>query len=147
MNITNLPQEPIIDPNSKNEEGKVTGHISTGWRIFFNQIVNQSQEFLSDERYKLPSQPAKANTTVSDLNTIKSEGGILYDNIEKVGKINTEDGYNTPKTYSFKTLVTYEELTQAQVNAIPSGQRNGRIIFETDTGDTKLGTNNTFITL
>lgn len=141
MNITNIPLNEMVDKDGK---------IHHSWRIFFNQIVNQMQTFLSDERYKLPDQPVKENTSVSDLNIKDSEGGLLYDNIEKVGKINTEDGHNNvqdPPTYSFKRIATYEQLTQSQVNAIKSGQRNGRIIFETDTGMTKLGSNDTFITL
>ena len=138
MNITNIPLTEVVGPDKK-----ITPH----WRVFFNQMVNQMQTFLGDEKYVLPSQPATSSTTIEDLNVRKSEGSILYDNQTKTGKINTEDGHSTPATYSFKTMVTYEELTQAQVNAIPSGQRNGRIIFETDTSDTKLGSNNTFITL
>ena len=141
MNITNLPVHPMVNDD---------GQLHPSWRIWFNQITNQLQTFLSDEKYKLPQQPVKTGTSISDLNVIESEGGILYDNQAKTGKINTEDGYSTNPpntTYSFKTVVTYEEATSAQIAAIPSGQRNGRIIFNTDTSDTVLGTNDGFITL
>ena len=44
-------------------------------------------------------------------------------------------------------FATYEELTTAQINAIPSGQRNGRFIYDTDAGVLKTGFNDTFATV
>jgi hypothetical protein len=141
MNITNFPVAPIINKD---------GDLHHTWKNWFNQLTNQVQTFLSDEHYVLPRQPVKVGTSVQDLNVRKSEGGILYDNDTKSGKINTEDGYsNDPpnKTYSFKTVVTYEEATSAKVAAIPSGQRNGRIIYQTDLHTTVIGINDAFVNL
>lgn len=141
MNITNIPLHPLIDEK---------GEMHPGWRIWFNQITNQLQTFLGNEKYTLPHQPMLTGTTVADLNVRSSEGGILYDNTTKNGMLNTEDGYSTNPpntTYSFKRVVTYEEATTSQIAAIPSGQRNGRIIFNTDTMATVLGSNDAFITL
>ncbi len=124
MNIPNVPKVPSIQN-------------STEHRVFLNQIVNQLQEFLSDERYKLPTQP---DTNVSILNNVtKNTGSLLFNNTSKTGQINTDGIY--------KNLATYEELTAAQVSAIASGERNGRFIFETDTGDLRVGMNDTFKTV
>lgn len=141
MNISNFPIVPLVD-----DEGK----LHPTWHTWFTQLTTQVQTFLSDEKYVLPHQPMRSDTTVQDLNVRKSEGGILYDKSTKNGKINTQDGYSTnppDTTYSFKTVVTYEEATSAQVAAIPSGQRNGRIIYQTDLMSTVIGINNAFIAL
>lgn len=125
MNITNVPKVPMIQN-------------STELRTFFNQLVNQLQEFLSNERYKLPTQ---SNTTVPVLNNNvdKNIGGILYNESSKTTQVNTNGIFNN--------VATYEELTAAQVSAIASGERNGRFIFETDTGDLRVGMNDLFKTV
>lgn len=44
-------------------------------------------------------------------------------------------------------LVTYEELTTAERTAIPSGQRNARMIYDTDLGALFMGANDSFIAI
>lgn len=44
-------------------------------------------------------------------------------------------------------LTTYDELTTAEIADIPSGQRNGKFIFDTDTATFKVGFNDAFATL
>ncbi len=138
MNITNVPVQNLLDENGK---------MDHSWRTFFNQLVNQLQTFLSDERYKNPEQ--------NDVNIQKLEdkeahkGGTLYDISDNTYRINIKNNYigvANPE-YRFKIIVTYEEMNTAKVSTIPSGERNCRIIFVTDTGMTHLGTNNMFITL
>lgn len=41
-------------------------------------------------------------------------------------------------------VTTYEEFSTVQINAIPSGERNGRFIYDTDTGQLKVGFNDAF---
>lgn len=128
MNISNFPKAPMVKDDKK---------ASDEWIQYFDQTTQQLQQFLSDERYVLPSQDHK---NVAILNTNSGNvGSILYNNESKSGQINTEGTY--------KNLVTYEEMTDTQVNAIPSGQRNGRIIYETNTGDLKIGFNDEFKTV
>jgi len=127
MNITNIPQKQVLDKS---------GNLTSAWRVFFNQIVNQLQEFLSIERYKLPS---KSTSDVINLGTSDNKGSILYDNEEEFVKINCNSEY--------KPVSSYEELTSSEVSSIPLGKRNGRIIYETDTGNTVLGSNDVFIVL
>lgn len=137
MNITNVPNSPMFDE----------GGLHPSWRIFFSQLTTQMQTFLTDENYILP-QPDSSR--LDELNLKKHEGGLYYDTESNTAKLNTENNSTDPgtqSTYKFKTMVTYEELTAAQVAAIPSGQRNGRIIYKTDSMQTVLGTNNAFITL
>lgn len=129
MNITNLPKSEVF-------------YKDNAVRIFMNQLVNQLQEFLSDDRYKLPKQN---NDSISVLNNPepskadKNIGSILYNSDAKTVEVNTDGTY--------KKLATYEELTSAEVIAITSGEKNGRFIFETDTGDLRIGVNNLFKTV
>ena len=44
-------------------------------------------------------------------------------------------------------LTTYNELTTAEISAIPSGQRNGKFIYDTDTDTLKVGFNDAFATV
>ncbi len=44
-------------------------------------------------------------------------------------------------------LTTYDELTTAEIAAIPSGERNGKFIFDTDTVTLKVGFNDAFATV
>ena len=130
MNIPNVPKAPMHEDN-------------TAWRVYNNQIVNQLQEFLSDERYKLPSQSdtdvTKLNDATDSFGNKKNPGSILFNETSKSGQINTDGIY--------KNLGTYEELTTTGIGDIPSGQRNGRFILDTDSGDFKVGVNDIFKTV
>lgn len=44
-------------------------------------------------------------------------------------------------------LTTYDELTTAEIAAIPPGQRNGKFVYDTDTGTLKVGFNDDFATI
>lgn len=44
-------------------------------------------------------------------------------------------------------LVTYEELSSAEIAAIPSGERNARMIYDTDLGQLFMGANDGFIAI
>lgn len=139
MNITNLPNEKLIDEN---------GNLNNSWRVWFNQITNQLQEFLSVERYKLPNQHQDEINRLNDVPN--NEGGLLYNNFTNTFQVNLKNEYftiNPMIEYRFKTVVTYEEMTLVKFNNIPPNERNGRIIFESDSGTTYLGSNNNFISL
>ncbi|WP_438967009.1 hypothetical protein [Flavobacterium sp.] len=117
------------------------------WRTFFNQIVNQLQTFLSDERYKNPEQDG-ANVSKLENNEFH-KGGTLYNSSTNTYQVNIKNQYtgSVNPEYRFKTIITYEEMDSSKFSNIVSGERNGRIIFVTDTGVTHLGVNNMFITL
>lgn len=140
MNITNLPRDPLII-----NENDIHPH----WRVYLNQLTNQLQEFLSDERYKTPEQSLDNISQLEDLE--KNKGGVVYNTSNNDIRLNVKNRYQTlPEDtveYRFKTAVTYEEMTNMKLTQIPSGERNGRIIYVTDTGMTKLGVNNVFINL
>lgn len=134
MNITNVPNAPMI-----NEDGQV-GHE---WRIFFNQMVNQIHNFLSDERYLHPRVDTSDETK---LNIEDNESGILYNNEEKSHKVNQGKVYPSAPSASFVNMATYVgELSTAQINEIPSGQRNSKTVYNTTTGQLLYGANDTFI--
>lgn len=44
-------------------------------------------------------------------------------------------------------FATYDELTAVEISSIPSGQRNGRFVLDTDTGTLKVGFNDAFATV
>lgn len=128
MNISNLPTEPMTDR---------AGNLSASHRQFFNQLVNQTQTFLGNGTYVLPSQ------TTADIGTIQNKNAlpaILHDSEQQNAKINTNGNYNI--------VVTYDgELTTTEINAIPSGKRNGRVFWDTTTNQLKMGGNDTFIVI
>jgi len=45
------------------------------------------------------------------------------------------------------TIVTYEELESTQIASIPSGERNGRMIYDTDLSSLFMGANDSFIAI
>lgn len=128
MEIPSVPTSHFWDKDAQ--------RVSHHWRIFFNQLINELQRNVSNESYILPPQDSQS---VNALNTDALIGGILYESNSKSAKINTAG--------KFKTITTYEELTSTEVSAIPSGERNGRFIYETDSGDLKFGVNDIFKTV
>lgn len=138
MNISNLPVQNLLDENGK---------MDHSWRTFFNQMVNQLQTFLSDERYKNPEQD---DVNIAKLeNSEDHKGGTLYDISDNTYRVDIKNNYTglPDPEYKFKIIVTYEEMNSTKLATIPSGEKNGRIIYETDTGMVKLGANDAFITL
>lgn len=53
----------------------------------------------------------------------------------------------TARLFQTLNLVTYEELTTAQRNAIPSGQRDARMVYDTDLNALFMGANDSFIAI
>ncbi len=127
MIIPSVPNAKMISPN---------GYLTDTWRVFFVQLVNQLQQFVNDEGYILPSQD---QNNVDQLNTNEKIGGIIYNETGKFTQINTDGIY--------KNVSSYEELSTSAIGDIPAGQRNGRFILETDTGDLKVGVDDTFKTV
>ncbi|MGB1309581.1 MAG: hypothetical protein ACPG47_00140 [Leucothrix sp.] len=127
MNIPSVPHSTLTQSD---------GNVSNEWRVFFTQLVNQLQSNVSDEGFITPTQ---SSTDIGLLNTSQSIGGVIHDSDAKNLKGNTDGTY--------KILTTHERLTGADISAIPSGQRDGRWIVDTDTGDLKVGMNDTFMTV
>lgn len=87
MNIQNLHSGmQIVD-----KDGKPTSEFL----LFFSSFINQLQTNLSNEGYKLPKQ---STAIITQLNTVKSEANLIYDNQLKKGFLN-ENGV-------FKEIVT-----------------------------------------
>lgn len=128
MLISNFPYKSIVSK---------TGELSEDHLKYFDQLTKQLQFFLSDLRYKLPAQ---TDDTIQKLNNKdKNLAGMVYNSSAKSVQVNT-DG-------NFKTICSYEEMNSTDVTNIPSGQRNGRFIYETDSGLLKVGRNNEFKTV
>ncbi len=112
------------------------GYVTSEWRIYFEQLSNQLQSFFPNSGYIFPF---KSNAELDDLDDPSLVGRIAYGEEQKNMQVNT--------TGNYKPLTTYEELTTLEISAIPSGQRNGRFIFNTDLTVLLAGSNDTFIVI
>lgn len=140
MNIPNIPLEDLLNKDAK---------LQPSWRVWFNQIINQLQTNVSDEGYQLPQQ---SENNISQLNIQKGVGGLLFSAEQQLQKLNvpvpreTAPGSGSFDTsYEYSNTSTYHELTDNEMNAIPSGSRNGKIINNTTDGEGYIGLNDTFV--
>jgi hypothetical protein len=127
MKILSVPITPIAEKN---------GNVSTQWRLYFEQLTNQLQRGLLDIGYKLPQ---ANNEKIASLVATDLQGAMIYNNESKNVQANTDGNY--------KPVNTYEELTSASIAEIPSGQRNGRFIYDSDNAVLKVGFNDAFYTV
>jgi hypothetical protein len=124
MKILSVPITPIAEKN---------GNVSTQWRLYFEQLTNQLQRGLLDIGYKLPQ---ANNEKIAGLVASDLQGAMIYNSESKNVQANTDGNY--------KPVNTYEELTSAEIAEIPSGQRNGRFIYDSDSEVLKVGFNDEF---
>ena len=127
MSIPSVPRAQI-----SNQDGTVNNE----WRIYFDQLTLTLQKSLSLTGFKMPS---KDNADMSLLVNNDLAGGFIYNREQKNMQVNTEESY--------KPVSTYEQLNTSEINGIPSGERNGRFIYDTDTDDLKVGFNDNFLTV
>lgn len=121
MSVPSLPKDGFGAPN---------GVLADKWRVYFETQANYLQSNLSQEGYVLPHQ---STDNISALSTTDAQGGLLLDSDAEAAKVNTDGTY--------KNLTTLEQLTTTEIDAIPSGKRNGRFFHDTTTGDLKIGFN------
>ena len=124
MNILSLPNDRIVDSS---------GNITTPWRVYLEQLTNQLQQSFLDIGWKVQS---AGNDVIDGLVASDLSGALIFNNESKNMQVNTEGSY--------KPINTYEQKTTADIADIPSGQRNGRFIYDTDTGQLKVGFNDNF---
>lgn len=80
MNVPNFIHDKFVDEN---------GYLTDGWRLFFNQLINEMNENLSQEGIVMPSQ------TTANADIIKTDalnGTILYDSTTNELKVRLNDG-------------------------------------------------------
>lgn len=80
MNVPNFIHDKFVDEN---------GYLTDGWRLFFNQLINEMNENLSQEGIVMPSQ------TTDNADIIKTDalnGTILYDSTTNELKVRLNDG-------------------------------------------------------
>ena len=127
MNITNVPLEKLVD-----EQGQPTN----SWRDFFNLLVNQIQDKLSDEQYKLPQQSQALTNALGS--TIKSHGAILFNTTNNGGNINIKTypngnpaaPSNVPPVYSYVPLVPFQIVADTtHRDYIPVAERKGKLVY------------------
>lgn len=127
MSIPSVPRAQLVNQD---------GTVNTEWRIYFEQLTLTLQRSFPLTGFKMPSKD-KADLPLlfnSDL-----AGGFIYNREQKNMQVNTEQSY--------KPVSTYEELSTSEIDDIPSGERNGRFIFDTDTTQLKVGFNDNFLTI
>lgn len=78
--------------------------------------------------------PSVPRSPIADKNgNVSNEWRLYFDQLSNQLQVNL--------------LTTYDELTTAEIAAIPSGERNGKFIFDTDTVTLKVGFNDAFATV
>jgi len=77
-NIPTLPQGQVVDEK---------GVLLPNWKSFFVQLINELNNGLSNEGYRVPQQPT---TTINQLNTSESIGALLYDSTTNQLKVNID---------------------------------------------------------
>ena len=134
--IPALPKDPIVikDPVTSDYV------MHPAWAHYHSQINTVLQTRLSHEGFKVTQQPTANITT---LNTDQSTGNFLYDSDAGVMKVNNFAATSGNNLYK-EVYTRPEQLTAAQVTAIPAPQINGKWVFETDTAKLKYGINNAF---
>lgn len=138
--IPALPKDPIVVKDPVTQEYV----MHPAWQHYHSQINTVLQTRLSHEGFKVTQQPT-SNINLMN-NQIKSDGNLLYDSDQGVMKVNNfASTTGTPGTNVYKEIYTRpEQLTAAQVTAIPVAQINGKWVFESDTSKLKYGINNAF---
>lgn len=135
--IPAMPKDPIVVKDADTQDYV----MHPAWVHYHSQMNTVLQTRLSHEGFKVTQQPTSNITT---LNTSDSNANFLYDSDAGVMKVNNQVG-NTNNENVYKEIYTRpEQLTAAQVTAIPTAQINGRWVFETDTTKLKYGINNVF---
>ncbi len=127
MSLPNLPITNIVDSN---------GELSNEWRIFFESQSRILQAAFTPSGTRFPF---KTSEQIDDFDNPAFRGAIAYNNDSKNLQANTEGTY--------KPVSTYEQKTTSQIDQIAEGQRNGRLIWDTDENALKVGANDSFYTL
>lgn len=127
MSIPSVPRAQVINKD---------GTANSEWRIYFDQLTLTLQRLLPTTGHTMPS---KSNTETAQLVNSDLAGGFIYNRDQKNMQVNTDESY--------KPVSTYEELSTSEINAIPTGQRNGRFIYDTDITELKVGFNDNFLTV
>lgn len=136
MKIISVPNTPLTNKN---------GEVNSDWRVFFNQLVQQLQLYLSDERYISPQPPPDR---ISALNRENNKGGILYNKDTNTGMINLKSTSGTDTSHTYQPIATLvNTLTNAEVAALSADSRDGRFFETTDTHELKVWINGTLKTV
>ena len=127
MSIPSVPRAQLVNKD---------GSVNNEWRIYFDQLTLTLQRSFPLTGFKMPS---KDNADMSLLLNADLAGGFIYNREQKNMQVNTEESY--------KPVSTYEELSTSEINGIPTGERNGRFIYDTDATELKVGFNDNFLTV
>lgn len=86
MNVPNYPQSKIVNSD---------GSITDDWKLFFDQLITQSQSNLSNEGFVPPSQPT---TNISQIEPGAQNGTLLYDDTTHELKTNINGTFKVIQT-------------------------------------------------
>ena len=134
MNIPTVPNANFLQKD---------GSIHPSWHHFFTQLSQQLQAGLTEANYAPHASTEDINklVTVTPKTPLHSRqrlhGGTVYNKTTSNCMINNDGEY--------RNVSTLENLTSAQIAAIPSGKRNGRFITDTTTNKLKIGINDAFV--
>jgi hypothetical protein len=134
MNIPTVPNAQLLS----NE-----GSIHPAWHHFFTQLSQQLQHSFTEANYA----PHQTTDQITRMQTVTAttpahsrqrlNGGTVYNKTTSKCMINNDGEY--------RPVSTLENLTTAEITAIPSGKRTGRYIIDTTTNKLKVGINDAFV--
>lgn len=125
MNVPNWIIQRLVD-----EKGEAHPQAQT----FFSQLITEMQKNLSNEGYVVPSQ---SSANIQQLSTTDNKAKLLYDAEEEVMKLNNNG--------KFQQIYTRpQQLTTAEIAAIPAAQINGTWVYNSETDKLLYGINNVF---
>lgn len=128
MQINNIPITKLVSEDNE---------ITSQWKNFHQQFINQVQYFLSDERYLLPHQPTPraTSTEVTGLNIQDNLGGAYYHPTSNNMKVNLEkyvSGSSSPDGYEFVPQLSFHSVSSTgDRDAIPAAKSVGKLVTVT----------------
>lgn len=136
MRVPSVPHHRLIDER---------GYISTPWRIYFELMTRHLQNNFSNQGVQVPDQATNNLPLFADETT---QGRLQYNLDQTTALVNQQipitGGSGVTLAFKYNPLTTYHEFTTAELNAIPSGARNGKIVYNTTTDSVFIGVNDEF---
>lgn len=136
MRVPSVPHVKFFDAD---------GEIHTAWRTYFDLLTTHLQNNFA----QFGTQLANYSTdVVQPLANSQTSGRLLYDADKETPVINqsvpvTTDGVIS-QGFRYRELNTYHEMTNDELQAVPSGERNGKLVYNTTNDTVHIGVNNEF---
>ncbi len=126
----------MITPNIPHQTTPVLnedGTMQDSWHRFFSQVTASLQDSNSEEGFVAGAQP---ESNIALLDNSENKGRMIYDQTNEEHKINNDGKY--------RSISTKQNLTTAEIAAIPTSKINNTWVTNKDNGKLLVGINNVF---